>query len=70
MCTQWRILAVYVSRSALQSRFTEQFFSKSQFTDTKNGPSQHHENKLAIAPPHPHPLIEIDTVIMSNSEGY
>ena len=50
MCTQWGILAVYVSRNALQSRFTEHFFSKSWFTDTKNGRSQHHENKLAPPP--------------------
>ena len=50
MWTQWRILAVYVSLSALQSIFTEQFFSKSWFTDTKNGWSQHHKNKLAPPP--------------------
>ena len=29
-----------------QSRFTEQFFSTSQFTNTKNGRSLLHENKL------------------------
>ena len=39
-CKQSRILAVHVSRSALQSRFTEQFFSTSRFTDTNNGRSR------------------------------
>ena len=41
MCKQklLRILIVQVSRTALQSRFTEQFFSTSRFTDTKNGRS-------------------------------
>ena len=34
-CKQSRILAVQVSRSAPQSRFTEQFFSTSLFTDSK-----------------------------------
>ena len=71
MCTQWGILAVYISRNALQSRFTEHFFSKSRFTDTKKGQSQHHENKLAQPPPPPpDPLIETDTVTMSTSAGY
>ena len=41
-CKQSRILAVHVSRSALQSRFTKQFFSTSRFTDTKNGRSRRH----------------------------
>ena len=53
-CTQSRILAVHVSWSALQSRLTEQFFSTSRFTDTKNGRSRRHEYKLAPPPPsHP-----------------
>ena len=38
------------SQRTLQSPFTEQFFSKSLFTDTKNCRSQLHENKLP--PPH------------------
>ena len=51
MCKQSRILAVQVSQTALQLRFTEQFFSTSQFTDAKNSQSQHHESKLAPPPP-------------------
>ena len=50
MCTQSRILAVHVSQSALQSIFTEHFFSTSRFMDTKNGQSLRHENKLAPTP--------------------
>ena len=47
--------------------------SQNSFSVNHNSRTQkmvHHENKLAIAPPPPHPLTEIDTVIMSNSEGY
>ena len=47
-CKQLKILAVQVSQSALQSWFTEQFFSTSWFMDTKNGRSQCHENKLTL----------------------
>ena len=41
MCKQKlsRILVVQVSWTALQSQFMEQYFSISQFTDTKNGRS-------------------------------
>ena len=46
-CKQSRILAVQVSRSTLRTRFTEQFFSTSLFTDSKNSRSRRHENKLA-----------------------
>ena len=50
---QSRILAVHVSRSALQSRFTEQFFSKSRFTDTKKGRSRCQSRKFSCPPPPP-----------------
>ena len=46
-CKQSRILTVQVSQSALQSQFTEQFFSTSRFTGTKNGGSQRHKDELA-----------------------
>ena len=50
-CSQSRISEVHVSKSALQSRFTKQFFDISRFTDTKNGRSRRHENKLEHPPP-------------------
>ena len=46
-CKQSRILVVQVSRTTLQTRFTEQFFSTSLFTDSKNSRSRCQENKLA-----------------------
>ena len=52
-CIHRRILAVQVLRSALHSRFTEQFFSSSRFTNTKYGRWRHHENKLAQPPSYP-----------------
>ena len=48
-CTQSRILAIHISHNALQSRFTEQFFSTSRFMDTKN------DQKWLSLPPPPHP---------------
>ena len=48
MCKQKlsRILVVQVSWTALQSQFMEQYFSISQFTDTRNGRSRRHKNKF------------------------
>ena len=46
---QSRILAIHISHNALQSRFTEQFFSTSRFMDTKNF------QKLLWLPPPPPP---------------
>ena len=54
-----RILVVQVSWTALQSQFMEQYFSISQFTDTKNGRSRRHKNKLPpppSSPPYTNPL--------------
>ena len=57
MSTVQRFLAVHVSWRTLQSLFTEQFFSKSRFTDTKNCRSRLRENKL------PTPHIMFDDVL-------
>ena len=53
MCKQKlsRILVVQVSWTALQSQFMEQYFSISQFTDTRNGRSRRHKNKSPPPPP-------------------
>ena len=52
MCKQklLRILVVQVSWTALQSQFMEQYFSISQFTDTRNGHSRCHKNKSSPPP--------------------
>ena len=61
MCKQKlsRILVVQVSWTALQSQFMEQYFSISQFTDTRNGRSRRHKNKSPpplSSPPYTNPL--------------
>ena len=61
MCKQKlsRILVVQVSWTALQSQFMEQYFSISQFTDTRNGRSRHHKDKSPpplSSPPYTNPL--------------
>ena len=52
-CAKSRILAVQVSRSALQSRFTEQFFSirTSRFTDKKKRSITASRNEHPPPPP-------------------
>ena len=61
MCKQKlsRILVVQVSWTALQPQFMEQYFSISQFTDTRNGRSRRHKNKSPpplSSPPYTNPL--------------
>ena len=54
--SQPRTFAFHASRNTLQSRFTQQIFIKSRFTEHKKTGSWRQENTLAAPPPPPPPL--------------
>ena len=52
MCRQWRTFGSLCFTECTSIKIHRTVFSKSRFTDTKNGWSQHHENTLAPPPLH------------------